>query len=116
LIDSEFALNADAGGGSWDRSGRSLGFGIQTAEKIYQDYKFTATNRGGHSSRPRPDNAIYELADALNRLSKHRFQPALPETSRAYYTARAQQEGNSKLGQSMRAWLANPKDDAAADA
>ena len=116
LIDAEFALNADAGGGSWDRTGRSLGFGIQTAEKIYQDYRFTATNRGGHSSRPRPDNAIYDLTAALNRLSQHRFTPALTETSRAYYTARAGQEGNSKLGQSMRAWLANPKDDAAADA
>ena len=116
LLDAEYALNADAGGGAWDRTGRSLGFGIQTAEKIYQDYKFTATNRGGHSSRPRPDNAIYDLTGALNRLSQYRFRPALTETSRAYYTARARQEGDSPLGRAMRAWLANPNDAAAADA
>ena len=52
---------------------RSLGFGIQTAEKIYQSFTFTATNPGGHSSRPRPDNAIYELAHTLERLEAHRF-------------------------------------------
>jgi len=116
LIDSEFALNADGGGGAWDKEGRSLGFGFQTAEKIYQDYAFTATNRGGHSSRPRPDNAIYDLTRALDRLSQYRFIPALTETSRAYFTERAKQEGDSDLGKAMRAWLANPKDDAAADA
>ena len=48
------------------RDGAPLGFGIQTAEKIFQSYHFTASNRGGHSSRPRPDNAIYELSAALD--------------------------------------------------
>ncbi|QNM82559.1 M20/M25/M40 family metallo-hydrolase [Sphingomonas sabuli] len=116
LTDAEFALNADAGGGAWDASGRSLGFGLQTAEKIYQDYRLTATNRGGHSSRPRPDNAIYDLSRALLKLGEHRFVPKLNETTRAYYTARAVQEGNSPLGNAMRAWLANPDDAKAADA
>ena len=45
-----------------------------------------------------------------------RFEPMMNETSRAYFTMRAQQEGNSALGQAIRKWLANPKDDAAADA
>ena len=116
LLDAEYALNADAGGGGFRRDGSPLGFGIQTAEKIYQDFKWTATNRGGHSSRPRPDNAIYELTAALNRLSQHRFTPALTETSKAYFTARAEQEGPTALGNAMRAWVANPNDDAAADA
>ena len=116
LLDAEFALNADAGGGAYTRDGRSLGFGLQTAEKIFQSYYFTASNRGGHSSRPRPDNAIYELAGALQKLSAHRFAPMLNETTRAYFTERAKQEGNSALGQAMRAWLANPEDGAAADA
>jgi acetylornithine deacetylase/succinyl-diaminopimelate desuccinylase-like protein len=115
LIDADFALNADAGGGAWDATGRSLGFGFQTAEKIYQDYHFTATNRGGHSSRPRPDNAIYDLSRALLRLADHRFEPQLNETTRAYFTARAVQEGDSPLGRAMRAWLANPNDAKAAD-
>jgi len=115
LTDAEYALNADAGGGAYTADGRSLGFGIQTAEKIFQSYHFTAHNKGGHSSSPRPDNAIYDLAAALTKLSKHRFTPMLNETTRAYFTERAKQEKGA-LGQQMRAWLANPKDGKAADA
>lgn len=114
--EAEFALNADAGGGAVGRDGRPLGFGIQTAEKTFQTYYVRVRNRGGHSSRPRPDNAIYELADALKKIQNHRFAPMLNETTRAYFAARAQQEGDSALGQAMRAWLANPNDGAAADA
>ena len=113
---AEFALNADAGGGAYTSDGKPLGFGLQTAEKIYQSYHFTVRNRGGHSSRPRPDNAVYELATALKKLEAHRFEPMLNETTRAYFTERAKQEGPSVLGNAIRAWLANPNDGAAADA
>lgn len=115
-VGAEFALNADAGGGAYTADGKPLGFGLQTAEKIFQSYHFTVRNRGGHSSRPRPDNAIYDLAAALKKLESHRFQPMLNETTRAYFTERAKQEGDSALGKAMRAWLANPDDGAAADA
>jgi len=115
LTDAEYALNADVGGGAFTADGRSLGFGIQTAEKIFQSYHFTARNRGGHSSRPRPDNAIYDLSAALTKLAAHRFTPMLNETTRAYFTERAKQEKGA-LGQQMRAWLANPEDGTAADA
>lgn len=115
LTQAEFALNADAGGGGYTRDGSPLGFGIQTAEKTYQSFEFTVRNRGGHSSRPRPDNAIYDLADALKKLEAHRFEPMLNETTRAYFAARARQEGDSALGEAMRRWLANPDDGAAAD-
>ncbi|HET7575561.1 MAG TPA: M20/M25/M40 family metallo-hydrolase [Sphingomicrobium sp.] len=114
--DAEFALNADAGGGSFKRDGTPMGFGLQTSEKTYQDYFFRVRNPGGHSSRPRPDNAIYQLADALKKLEAHRFTPMLNETTREYFAARAKQEGDSALGKEMRAWLANPDDGAAADA
>ncbi len=114
LVDAEFALNADAGGGAFTPDGRLLGFSIQTSEKMYQSFTFTATNKGGHSSRPMPDNAIYELADALKGLAAHRFEPMLNETTRAYFTHRATQE-TGPLGDAMRRWLANPKDGAAAD-
>ena len=114
--EAEFALNADGGGGAVTRDGRSLGFGIQTSEKTFQSYYFRVRNPGGHSSRPRPDNAIYQLADALKKLETHRFTPMLNETTRGYFTERAKQEGNSALGNAMRAWLANPNDGAAADA
>lgn len=116
FTEAEYALNADAGGGAYTRDGQPLGFGIQTAEKTYQTFEFSVRNRGGHSSRPRPDNAIYQLAEALKKLEAHRFEPMLNETTRAYFAARARQEGNSPLGQAMRRWLANENDGAAADA
>jgi acetylornithine deacetylase/succinyl-diaminopimelate desuccinylase-like protein len=115
LIDAEFGLNADGGCAAYDRQGRPIGCGISTAEKTYQTFFFTARNPGGHSSRPRPDNAIYDLADALKALQAHRFEPILNETTRAYFTQRARHEGNSALGEAMRRWLANEKDIAAAD-
>lgn len=113
--EAEFALNADGGGGSFTRDGKSLGYGLQTSEKTFQTYYFRVRNPGGHSSRPRPDNAIYQLADALKKLQNHRFEPALNETTKVYFTERAKQEGNSELGNAMRAWVANPADGAAAD-
>ena len=72
-------------------------------------------NRGGHSSKPRKDNAIYSLAHALDKIEAYRFEPMLNETTRAYFGARAKME-KGPLGNAMRAWLANPKDGAAADA
>ncbi|HKN41773.1 MAG TPA: M20/M25/M40 family metallo-hydrolase, partial [Sphingomicrobium sp.] len=115
LTDAEFGLNADGGCGSYDRQFRPLGCGISTAEKTFQTYFLTTHNPGGHSSRPRPDNAIYDLADALKALQAHRFTPMLNDTSRGYFEERARQEGDSALGQAMRRWLANPNDGTAAD-
>lgn len=115
LTDAEYALNADAGGGAFLKDGTPLGFGLQTSEKMYQSFSFTVRNPGGHSSRPRPDNAIYELATALKKLEAHRFTPALNETTRAYFTARATQEKGA-LGDAMRRWLKDENDGAAADA
>ncbi|MES2001172.1 MAG: M20/M25/M40 family metallo-hydrolase [Pseudomonadota bacterium] len=114
--EAEFALNADAGGFGFTREGAPLGAGLQTSEKTFQSYYFRARNPGGHSSRPRPDNAIYDLADALKKLQSHRFTPMLTETTTAYFTARAKQEGDNQLGRAMRAWLADPSNGAAADA
>ncbi len=114
-VDAEYALNADAGGGGFLADGTALGFGLQTSEKLYQDYSFTVRNAGGHSSRPRPDNAIYELSTALKSLEAHRFTPDLNETTRAYLSFRQKRETGA-LGDAMRKWIANPKDGAAADA
>jgi acetylornithine deacetylase/succinyl-diaminopimelate desuccinylase-like protein len=115
LTDAEFGLNADGGCAAYDQNFRPLGCGISIAEKTFQTYLFTTHNPGGHSSRPRPDNAIYELADALAKLRAHRFQPMLNAANRGYFEERARQEGNSPLGQAIRRWLANPSDGAAAD-
>ena len=110
----DFALNGDAGGGAYLADGTLLGFGIQTAEKIYQSYTLTATNPGGHSSRPRADNAIYELARTLGRVEQHRFAPMQNDTTRAYFAHRAS-SAEPPLADAIRRWLANPADDAAAD-
>ncbi len=115
LTDAEFGLNADGGCAAYDRSFKPLGCGISVAEKTFQTYLFTTHNPGGHSSRPRPDNAIYDLADALEKLRSHRFQPMQNPANRGYFEERARQEGDSALGQAMRRWLANPNDGAAAD-
>ncbi|HEX2763834.1 MAG TPA: M20/M25/M40 family metallo-hydrolase, partial [Allosphingosinicella sp.] len=113
--DAELALNADGGGGGYAKDGRPLGFTLQTAEKTYSMYTFTVRNRGGHSSKPRPDNAIYKLAHALERLEAYRFTPVLNETTRAYFSVRERSE-KGPLGDAMRRWLANPNDGEAADA
>jgi acetylornithine deacetylase/succinyl-diaminopimelate desuccinylase-like protein len=112
--DADFALNSDGGGGGFSRDGRPLGFTLQTAEKTFSMYTFTVRNPGGHSSKPRPDNAIYQLAHALERLEAYRFTPMLNETTRAYFGVREKSE-RGPLGDAMRRWLANPNDGAAAD-
>lgn len=112
--DAEYGLNSDAGGGGFTEDGRPLGFSMQAAEKTFSMYAFTVRNRGGHSSKPRPDNAIYQLAHALERLEAWRFVPELNDTTRAYFSERQKSEGGP-LGNAMRAWLAKPADGKAAD-
>ena len=114
LTDAEFGLNADGGCAAYDANFKPLGCGISIAEKTFQTYFFTTHNPGGHSSRPRPDNAIYDLADALKKLQAHRFTPVMNDVSRAYFTQRARDE-TGPLGDAMRRWLADPNDAAAAD-
>jgi acetylornithine deacetylase/succinyl-diaminopimelate desuccinylase-like protein len=114
MLDVEYGLNADGGGGGFFEDGRPAGFQMQTAEKTFAGYTLTVRNRGGHSSKPRKDNAIYSLAHAIEKIEAHRFEPILSETTRAYFTERQKQEKGA-LGDAMRAWLADPKDGAAAD-
>ena len=83
-IDSAFALNTDAGEITTD-DGRPLAFAIQAAEKVYLTLRVEVTNPGGHSSLPRSDNAIYELAEALIRLQAHEFPVSLNEVTRNYF-------------------------------
>jgi acetylornithine deacetylase/succinyl-diaminopimelate desuccinylase-like protein len=75
FLDVEYGLNADGGGGGFAADGRPMGFALQTAEKTFSGYTLTTRNRGGHSSKPRPDNAIYQLANALHRLESYRSSP-----------------------------------------
>ena len=110
----EFGLNADGGGISFNTDKSPAGATMQTAEKTFAGYTLTVRNRGGHSSKPRKDNAIYSLAHALDKIEAYRFTPMLNETTRAYFEGRQKLEKNA-LGDAMRRWLANPNDGEAAD-
>jgi len=86
------ALN-EGGVGLRDASGKKLSLGIQAGEKVYQDFRIEASNPGGHSSRPRPDNAIYSLAAALVRIGQYEFPVQFTDTTRAYFTETAKLSG-----------------------
>jgi acetylornithine deacetylase/succinyl-diaminopimelate desuccinylase-like protein len=114
LIDAEYALNFDAGGGLAYKDGRADGFYMQIAEKTYADYKLVATNRGGHSSRPRPDNAIYALASALKAIEDYRFEPMINAATRGQYEQIAANDKGA-YGELIKRFLEDPKDREAAD-
>ncbi|MGZ8413063.1 MAG: M20/M25/M40 family metallo-hydrolase [Gemmatirosa sp.] len=114
LVDAAYAIN-EGGGGALDGPGpdaRPLRHSIQAAEKVPEDYTLTATNPGGHSSVPRPDNAIYQLTDAVGRIARHRFPVALNPVSRAFFEQMARVE-KPELAAAMRAVAGDPTDTAA---
>ena len=114
LVDAEYAINFDAGGGTVTRDGKVEAFMLQLSEKAVADFKLTATNRGGHSSTPRPDNAIYALAGAIKAIEAHRFLPMINEGSRAQFQMFADRDGG-RLGEIIKAWLADPDNREKAD-
>jgi acetylornithine deacetylase/succinyl-diaminopimelate desuccinylase-like protein len=81
LIDAEFCINPDGGGGDM-KDGKFISMGIQTSEKIFATFQLEAKNNGGHSSLPRKDNAIYRLAAGLTRLASYDFPVRFNETTR----------------------------------
>ncbi len=110
LIDAEFALN-EGGGGRYDqKTGVYQYVAVLAAEKVYQDFTLTTTNPGGHSSRPMPENAIYQLNRALAKIEQHSFPIEFNETARAYFEKFGAVEGGQK-GADM---VAASKGDAAA--
>lgn len=84
LIDADFCINGDAGD-PLEQAGRRVARVVQASEKVYHDVRLEVHNPGGHSSMPVPDNAIYRLAAALQRLAVFRFPASLNEVSRAYF-------------------------------
>jgi acetylornithine deacetylase/succinyl-diaminopimelate desuccinylase-like protein len=108
LVDAAFVLNPDAGGVELDH-GRTVVADVEGTEKVYSDFQVTAVNRGGHSSLPRPDNAIYELTAALNKLAAYSFPFELNEVTRTYFKNLAAQE-TGQTADDMRAILATPPD------
>jgi acetylornithine deacetylase/succinyl-diaminopimelate desuccinylase-like protein len=107
LIDAELALNEGAGVALQD--GKPRWVSVQTTEKLFQSFWLEVTNKGGHSSMPAKDNAIYRLADALARLEKFDFPVHLNDTTRAYFERLStMQQGTD--AQDMKAVLSSPPD------
>jgi acetylornithine deacetylase/succinyl-diaminopimelate desuccinylase-like protein len=106
-----FAFNPD-GGGVELQNGKAVSANVDASEKQYADYQLIATNPGGHSSLPVPDNAIYHIADALQRLQSYTFPFELNAITRAYFEKLATLEP-SQTAADMRAMLATPPNQAA---
>jgi acetylornithine deacetylase/succinyl-diaminopimelate desuccinylase-like protein len=111
LIDAEYCINVDTGGGEV-RGGKVTAIEVQAAEKVYQSFTLTVKNAGGHSSLPVKDNAIYQLAAGLQRLSAFEFPVRLNDVTRAYFERMAPLSGANATD--MRAVAKNPPDAAAA--
>jgi acetylornithine deacetylase/succinyl-diaminopimelate desuccinylase-like protein len=108
LIAAEFALN-EGGGGRTDGHGKVVLMTMHVGEKAVQNYRIETTNPGGHSSVPVPDNAIYELADALKKIATYEFPVQLTDTTRSYF-ARVGKTTPGETGAAMIAISKNPDD------
>jgi acetylornithine deacetylase/succinyl-diaminopimelate desuccinylase-like protein len=110
LVDAGVVINE--GGGGTLREGKPFFNTVQATEKVFQNVTLRATNRGGHSSVPRADNAITALADALSKVGRYRFPVQFNEVTRAFFTRTAEVE-SPEIARAMRALVANPRDTAA---
>jgi acetylornithine deacetylase/succinyl-diaminopimelate desuccinylase-like protein len=88
LIDAGLVINPDGGGGAFQR-GKRLAYGVQTSEKVYVTFQAEATDKGGHSSVPEPNNPIYRLAAGLGRVAGYSFPVATSETTRGWFAKQA---------------------------
>src|ERR1700761_3893253 len=93
--DAGLVMNPDGGAGEI-KNGKRLDFAIETVQKTYMTFKMETANKGGHSSEPRPDNAIYQLAGGLTNLSKYVFPYKTNATTRAYFATIAQQSSGQR--------------------
>lgn len=116
LIDAEFALNEGGGGGTDGKpvakGGKVAEQAIQVGEKTFANYQLETRNPGGHSSVPRPDNAIYQLATALGKIEAHSFPVEFNDTTRTYFKVAGAGRGD-EVGKAMVVLAANPADKAA---
>ena len=107
-----FAINTDAGGGMLSPDGRPLIYFIQGAEKTYATFRLTVRNPGGHSTVPRNDNAIYDLARALLRVESHQFPVMANALTRSFFAAVGRVEPGP-IAASLRHFADDPTDAAA---
>jgi acetylornithine deacetylase/succinyl-diaminopimelate desuccinylase-like protein len=112
LIDAAYALNEGAGG-ELNAAGLRVSMTVQAGEKVAQNYRLEVTNRGGHSSRPMKDNAIYHLAGALEKIQGYEFPIQLTDGSKGYLNAMSKIQlaaGHKEIADAMLAVAKNPDD------
>jgi acetylornithine deacetylase/succinyl-diaminopimelate desuccinylase-like protein len=112
LIDAAFALNEGAAG-ELDAAGNRVAMEVEAGEKFPQNYRLEVTNKGGHSSRPVKDNAIYHLAAALMRISAYEFPAQFTDGNRAYFAGMAKilaAKGDAATADAMNAFLKDRND------
>jgi carboxypeptidase PM20D1 len=114
LAEAEYALNSDSGGGDLTAGGKAVAYSVQAAEKTYATFELTVRNAGGHSSRPRRDNAIYELATALTAIQQFKFPVRSSDMTRGYFRKSGALLGG-EIGDAMIAFAENPDDIEASD-
>ena len=112
LVDAEYALVVDGGGGVLNDAGEAIQFQVGFAEKTYATFSMTAKNPGGHSSMPRADNAIYDLARAIQRLEAYTFPVETNEITLTYF-ARTAPLLDNEVGDAMAAFVADTGDEEA---
>ncbi|MDC1300229.1 M20/M25/M40 family metallo-hydrolase [Gammaproteobacteria bacterium] len=113
LTDSEFVLNADSGGATLpENGGIPASFGMQAAEKTYVTWEMIVRNPGGHSSRPRSDNAIYDLSNALVKIQNYQFPVNYNNLTLAFFQGMGKRTEGA-LGKAMRDFSINPDNEAA---
>jgi len=108
LMRADFVLNPDSGGVEL-RQGKASEMDVEATEKTYADFRVSATNPGGHSSQPRPDNAIYELMHALEKLEANPFPVELNAVTRASL-AETEKITTPERAAEIRGVLATPMD------
>ena len=113
LIDAAFAINEGAGG-LLSEEGKPLTLQVQAGEKIHQVFSLEVTHRGGHSSRPLPDNAIYRLAAAIQRVAGLSFPVEVNPVVREYFRVTGPLLGGA-TGAAMSAVAKDPGDGPALD-
>ena len=109
LVDAEYALVVDGGGGVLNDANEAIQFQVGFAEKTYATFAMTAKNPGGHSSMPRADNAIYDLARAIQRLEDYTFPVETNEITPIYF-ARIAPLLDNETGDAMARLVADQSD------
>ncbi|HEU4652084.1 MAG TPA: M20/M25/M40 family metallo-hydrolase, partial [Croceibacterium sp.] len=111
LKHAQLVMNIDGASGTLsEENGEPLYWSWQGAEKTYMDFQLEVTNPGGHSSAPRPDNAIAQLSQALQRIAAYHFTPELNDVTKAYFEQVSAIQPDAGLAAAMRAFAADPTD------